>query len=109
MKTTERKIFRRVKKDYLSKLDKYSMNFYEVYTVDKVGKLILMSFSKSLKKAIKSFFITANNSKKVIMVYSHNNVHGEGEEVILTSDCGVISHKKLKEVYTSPNNNQLFD
>ena len=109
MKEKERKIFRRVKKDYLSKIDKYSMNFYEVYTVDKVGKLILMSFSKSLKKAIKSFFITANNSRKVIMVYSHNNVHGEGEEVILTSDCGVISHKKLREVYTSPNNNQLFD
>ena len=55
MKKTERKIFRRVKKDYLSKLDKCSMNFYEVYTVDKVGKLILMSFSKSLKKAIKNF------------------------------------------------------
>ena len=108
MKTTERKIFRRVKKDYLSKLDKCSMNFYEVYTVDKIGKLILMSFSKSLKKAIKSFFITANLNR-VIMVYSHNNVHGEGEEVILTSDCGVISHKKLKEIYTSPNNNQLFD
>ena len=108
MKTTERKICRRVKKDYLSKLDKCSMNFYEVYTVDKVGKLILMSFSKSLKKAIKSFFITANNSRRVIMVYSHNNIHGH-EEVILTSDCGGIYKKKLKEVYTSPNNNQLFD
>ena len=107
MKTTERKIFRSVKKDYLSKIDKYSVNFYEVYAVDKVGKLILMSFSKSLKKAIKSFFITANLNRRVIMVYSHNNVHGE--EVILTSDCGVIFHKKLREVYTSPNNNQLFD
>ena len=108
MKEQQRKIFRRVKKDYLSKLDKYSVNFYEVYAVDKVGKLILMSCSKSLKKAIKSFCITANLNRRVIMVYSHNNIHGQ-EEVILTSDCGVIYHKKLKEVYTYPNNNQLFD